>query len=86
MAVAGDGNRILRRFLTDALVDALQGTASMGNRPRRGGADGEGMEHPFPCLLHLNQTLRFHARQATPTTRPLRGLLPPPSQGAGSEG
>ena len=62
------------------------GSASMGYRPRGGGADGEGAERPFPCLLHLNQTLRFHVRQATPTTRRFQRLLPPPSEGAGSEG
>ena len=45
-----------------------------GESPRGGGADGEGAERPFPCLLHLNQTLRFHVRQATPTTRPRERL------------
>ena len=38
---------------------------------------------PTACLLRLNQTLLFRVRQITPTTRPLRGLLPPPPEGAG---
>jgi hypothetical protein len=67
----------LRRFLTDALVDALQGTASMENPPRGRGSPARG-ERPFPCRLHL--TLNGF-RWNTPTARPLRGLLPPPTRG-----
>ena len=48
MAVAGDGNRILRGVFTDALVDALQGTASMGNRPVGEGLTGRGRNAPSP--------------------------------------
>ncbi len=52
-----------------------RGSASMGYRPRGGGADGEGAERPFPCL-------RVSLETPPPPGR-YRGLLPPPPEGAG---
>jgi len=67
--------------------------------PRGEGPTGRGVEHPPPLSLACHRERfswmvtppLFHrvtenlSRRSTPTTRPLRGLLPPPPEGAGSE-
>gem|GEM_PF-5327367 len=54
-----------------------------GESPPGGGADGEGGgTSPSPVAVSLVERFTL----TTPTSRPLRGLLPPPSEGAGSEG
>jgi len=47
------------------------GSASMGYRPRGGGADGEGAERPFPCRSRATENL---SRRITPTTQPRERL------------
>ena len=63
----------------------LQGAVSMGNRPRGGGADGEGGGGYGSPLSCLDVSLKTSLAGSPPTSRPLRGLLPPPLEGAGSK-
>ena len=53
----------------------------MENHPRGGGADGEGGWRRPPPLSPVFLVERYSS--TTPTARPLRGLLPPPREGAG---
>ncbi|MDK2863644.1 MAG: hypothetical protein PWQ46_1354 [Methanomicrobiaceae archaeon] len=56
----------------------------MGYRPVGEGSTGRGgWNIPLPCLLRLWLN---GVRGNTPTARPLRGLLPPPSGGGGQCG
>ena len=59
----------------------LQGTVSIGNQPPWGGADGEGGGGYGSPLSCLDVSLKTSLAGSPPTSRPLRGLLPPPQGG-----
>jgi len=76
---ATGGDRIFGEFsrLKPCEVMLFPGQCIEGESPRGGGADGEGgRDGPRPCLDVSSGNL---SRWITPTARPLRGLLPPPS-------
>ena len=55
----------------------------MGNRPRGGGADGEGVEHPPPLSRRVTEDVFPCEQSTTPASRPLTRPPPAPFRGGG---